>query len=75
MTYSIRLPNDIEERLENLSKMTGRRKSFYIKEAILEHLNNIEDVYLAEKDLDDILAGKSSTTPLQEVMKQYGMEN
>lgn len=75
MTYSIRLPHEIEERLESLSAQTGRRKSFYVKEAILEHLDDIEDVYLAEKRLERIRSGRTQTIPLQEVMKRYGMDN
>jgi len=75
MTYSIRLPHEIESRLEKLSAQTGRSKSFYIKEAILEHLDDIEDVYLAEKRLEDIRAGRTQTITLQEVMKKYGMDN
>lgn len=74
MTYSIRLPHEIENRLEKLSTQTGRSKSFYVKEAILEHLDDIEDIYLAEKRLEDIRAGRTQTIPLQEVMKQYGMD-
>lgn len=75
MTYSIRLPREIESRLEKLSIQTGRSKAFYVKEAILDHLDDIEDVYLAEKRLEDIRAGRTQTIPLQEVMKRYGMEN
>lgn len=75
MTYSIRLPEEIEKRLENLSAQTGRSKSFYVKEAILEHLSDIEDIYLAEKRLEDIRAGRAKTLPLQDVMKRYGMDS
>jgi RHH-type rel operon transcriptional repressor/antitoxin RelB len=75
MTYSIRLPEEIENRLQKLSVQTGRSKSFYVKEAILEHLSDIEDIYLAEKRLEDIRAGHTKTIPLQEVMKQYGLDN
>ena len=74
MTYSIRLPHEIEERLEKLSAQTGRSKSFYVKEAILDHLDDIEDIYLAEKRLEDIRAGRTQTIPLQEVMKRYDMD-
>lgn len=74
MTYSIRLPHEIEDRLEKLSMQTGRSKSFYVKEAILEHLDDIEDIYLAEKRLEDIRAGRAKTIPLEEVMKEYGMD-
>jgi RHH-type rel operon transcriptional repressor/antitoxin RelB len=75
MTYSIRLPQDVEKRLQNLSEKTGRKKSFYIKEALLEHLDDIEDIYLAERRLEDLRAGRSYTVSLQEVMKEYGMES
>jgi RHH-type transcriptional regulator, rel operon repressor / antitoxin RelB len=75
MTYSIRLPHEIEERLENLAVQTGRSKSFYVKEAILDHLDDIEDIYLAEKRLERIRSGRTQTIPLQEVMKRYGMDN
>jgi len=48
---ALRLPEDIESRLDKLAKATGRTKSFYIREAILEHLADLEDFYLAEKRL------------------------
>jgi len=72
---SIRLPQDIEARLEELAKTTGRTKTFYVREAILEYLEDLEDVYLAEKELENIKLGKSETIPLEDVMKQYGMES
>jgi RHH-type rel operon transcriptional repressor/antitoxin RelB len=75
MTYSIRLPQEVEHRLDALSQQTGRSKSFYVKEAILEHLDNLEDIYIAEQRLEDLRAGRTYTIPLEEVMKRYGMEN
>jgi RHH-type rel operon transcriptional repressor/antitoxin RelB len=70
---AIRLPEEIEKRLDALAKETGRTKSFYVREAILEHLDNLEDIYLAEQRLADIRAGRSTTVSLEEVMKRYGM--
>jgi len=75
MTYSIRLPEDVENRLERLSAKTGRSKSFYVKEAICEHLSDLEDIYLAEKRLENIRAGKTKTVPIKVVMKRYDMED
>jgi RHH-type rel operon transcriptional repressor/antitoxin RelB len=75
MTYSIRLPFEIENRLESLSTQTGRSKSFYVKEAILAHLSDIEDIYLAEKRLQNIHKGRTKTIPLQTVMKRYEMDS
>jgi len=74
MALSIRLPGDVEDRLKNLATRTGRTKSFYITEAITEHLEDLEDLYLAEQRLTDIRAGRTQPVPLAEVMKQYGLE-
>lgn len=71
---AIRLPPEIEARLERLAKRTGRTKTYYAREAILEHIEDMEDLYLAEKRYDDILQGRSTTVPLEEVMKRYGVE-
>ena len=73
MALSIRLPGNIEARLQYLATLTGRTKSFYITEAICEHLDDLEDLYLAERELEAIRAGTSETVPLEEVMKRYGM--
>ena len=43
---AIRLPEEIEARLDTLAKRTGRSKTFYAREAILEHLDDLEDLYL-----------------------------
>ena len=48
---AVRLPSEIEDRLDTLAKETGRTKTFYVREAILEHLDDLEDVYLAEARL------------------------
>jgi len=70
---AIRLPADIESRLEALAKATGRTKTFYVREAVLDHLDDLEDIYLATKRLEDIRAGREKTIPLSEVMKRHGM--
>lgn len=72
---AIRLPPEVESRLAALAQATGRTKTFYAREAILEHLDNLEDLYLAEQRLIDIRAGRSKTVPLEDVMKRYGMED
>lgn len=48
---ALRLSPEIEERLEALAKKTGRTKSYYAREAILEKLEDMEDYYLAEERL------------------------
>jgi RHH-type transcriptional regulator, rel operon repressor / antitoxin RelB len=45
---ALRLPDEIEQRLDDLAAKTGRSKSFYAREAILEEL---EDAYLGAERL------------------------
>jgi RHH-type transcriptional regulator, rel operon repressor / antitoxin RelB len=44
---AIRLDAELEERLARLAKKTGRTKTFYAREAIEQHLEDLEDYYLA----------------------------
>jgi len=48
---ALRLPPDIEKRLDDLAKRTGRTKSYYARQAILEHLDDMEALALAEERL------------------------
>jgi len=73
MAFSIQLSGELETRLEQLAKLTGHSKVFHIQEALLKHLDDIEDLYLAERELEEIRAGRSQTTSLAEMMKHYGM--
>jgi RHH-type rel operon transcriptional repressor/antitoxin RelB len=71
---AVKLPASVEKRLERLARTTGRTKAFYARAAILEHLDDLEDVYLAERVLERIRSGKEGTVPLEDVMKRHGME-
>lgn len=71
---AIRLPQSIEKRLERLARRTGRTKTYYAREAILEHLQDLEDLYLAERVIERIENGEERTVPLKSVMKRHGLE-
>ena len=75
MPISIRLPGDIDARLTSLSAQTGRSKTYYVTEAICEHLDDLEDLYLAERELIEVRAGRSVPISLQTVMTQYGLDD
>ena len=67
---SIRLDPEIDKRLEVLAARTGRTKSFYVREAILEHLEDMEDRYLAIERLEN----PSQRWTLKEVEQQLDLE-
>ncbi|HWF00773.1 MAG TPA: TraY domain-containing protein [Caulobacteraceae bacterium] len=72
---AIRLPPEIEQRLQALAIATGRTKSFYAREAILEHLDDLEDIYLAEQRLVELREGRTRAVPLEAVMAAHGVED
>lgn len=45
---SLRLDPDVERRLDELARRTGRTKSFYARELIEENLEDLEHRYIAE---------------------------
>lgn len=53
IVISVRLPKDIENRINNLAKSTQRPKSFFVKEALTNYLEDMEDYY-------DVLKRKNS---------------
>ncbi len=63
---AVRLPQEIEDRLTVLSEKTGRTKSFYIRQALEEHLEDMEDVYLAEERFKTL----EKTVSLDELMNE-----
>ena len=70
---AIRLPAEIEARLERLAKETGRTKTYYARQAILEYLDDLGGVYLAERTLEAIRAGREKTIPIEDIAKRYGL--
>ncbi len=66
---AIRLDQEIESRLEQLAKKTGRTKTFYAREAILEHLQDMEDYYLAV----DVLQRSGKIYTSDEAKRELGL--
>ena len=68
---AIRLDDATEERLQKLATATGRTKTFYARAAILAHLDDLEDFYLAEERLRDFRA--SDAIPLSDLKAELGL--
>ena len=66
---AIRLDPEIEKRLMDLARKTGRTKTYYAREAILEHLEDLEDIYLA----DERLRRPAKTYSAREVKRDLGL--
>jgi RHH-type rel operon transcriptional repressor/antitoxin RelB len=67
MILSVRIEEVLGERLERLAQDTHRSKSFYVKEALMNYMDNLEDIYIAEKRLEDLRAGRETVLSSQDM--------
>ena len=67
---AIRLPDDTYERLKALSERTGRTSTYYIREAIEKHIEDLEDLYLAEEATRRFQRGESKVISAEEMWRE-----
>lgn len=67
MPLSIRLDADSEARLTALAERTGRSKSYYIREAIRAHLDELEEISWAEEAVKEWVAQGRPSRPAEEL--------
>lgn len=72
---AIRLSDEIESRLDSLAKQTGRTKTFYAREAILTHLENLEDYYLSAETIAKIRSGDEKIHSSASVRESLGLDD
>lgn len=75
MPTSIRLPKDIERRLEAMAEKTGRTKAFFIGEMVVRHIDEMEDYYLAAGVVERLFKGQGRTFTAQEVRQYLGLDD
>lgn len=72
---AVRLPEQMENRLNRLAEKTGRTKTFYVLAALEQHLDDMEDVYLAENIMARVNAGHEPTFTQSEVEAMLGLDD
>ncbi|HUX39957.1 MAG TPA: DUF6290 family protein [Rectinemataceae bacterium] len=70
---SLRLPDELEARLDKLATSTHRTKSFYARQAIELYIEDLEDLYLAEKAYAEYKSGKVTARPIEDVAREHGL--
>ena len=73
MTTAVRLPEDLEKRLEALAARTHRSKSYYLKRALETYIEDYEDYLMALEVKKRMDAGQEKTYTLEEVKKKLGL--
>ena len=75
MTVSIRLTQEVEQRLDHLAIQTGRSKSFYLRELIEGGLDDLEDYYLADATMERLRKGQEKMLDSDQVRKELGLDH
>lgn len=72
---SVRLPDDLKDRLDRLSDSTGRPAAYYIREALAEHLDELEYAYTLRAEIEANRRGEIASRTLDEVSAELGLDD
>jgi RHH-type rel operon transcriptional repressor/antitoxin RelB len=72
---SIRLSKDLEARLEQLSRVTGRSKSYHLNQALSDHLQQLEYGLLRGRSTGRVSDGRERVLPLYELEGALGIDD
>ena len=75
MATSVRLPANVEQRLDFLAAQTGRTKAYYLRELIEQGMEDLEDYYLAADVLERVRKGEERVHSSTEVRKSLGLDD
>ncbi|RME84307.1 MAG: ribbon-helix-helix protein, CopG family [Zetaproteobacteria bacterium] len=68
-TLTVRLPKELARRLDRLAADTRRPKGWYVRNALLAYLEDIEDAAYAEARYEEIASGQVKTIPLERIAR------
>lgn len=70
----LRIPIQLDERLNRLAASTGRTKSYCLIRTLEEHLAETEYVFRLERDAEAVRRGELETRPLEELWDELGID-
>jgi RHH-type rel operon transcriptional repressor/antitoxin RelB len=68
---AIRIDKELEQELDLLAKTRGSNRSAVVREAIIQYLEDNEDLQLAKESLSKM----SSTKSLKQLRKELGLDS
>lgn len=72
---SIRLSKELEARLEQLARVTGRSKSYHVNQALEDHLQQLEDRVVTGRPVRAASEGRERVVPLYELERALGLDD
>ena len=75
MATLVRLDPAIEQRLDHLASVTGRTKAYYLRELVINGLEDLEDFYLADATMERVRKGEETTLSASELRNDLGLDH
>jgi predicted DNA-binding protein len=72
--FGLKIEEPLLKKLDSIAISTKRSRAFLVKEALKEHLDDLELAYRADKIYEDVCMGKIKTVPQEEIEKEYGIK-
>ena len=73
VTATFRTSKELKDRIDFLAKETKRSSSYYFNMLLEEHIEELENIYLSEKVLENIKKGKEKTIFAEDLYKELGI--
>lgn len=70
----LRIPVELNDRLDRLAASTGRSQSYYLIRTLEEHLSETEYIYGLKREPEAVRRGEVQTRPLDELRDELGIE-
>jgi len=74
MATTVRLDPATEQRLDHLAQLTGRTKTFTLRQLIEAGHEDLEDAVLGAAVAERIRLGEERTTSLDDVVSELGLD-
>lgn len=73
-TLTLRLPDELNARLNRLAESTSRPKSFYVRALLEDHLSELEYVAGLDAEVEAIRRGEVDSRPMDELARELGFD-
>lgn len=70
---NFRADDELDARLTRLARLTGRTKTFYVRQAVESQIEDLEDIYLADQVMSRVDEGSEATYDLDEIERGLGL--
>ena len=71
---SVRLPEELKQRLDDLGSRTGRSATFYVREAVESYIDELEYAYALKAEAESVRRGEIKTRDLDEIAAELGLD-